>query len=125
MRRLAVIPTLAALILIGAGCSLAPSSTPAAEIPAGATVVAITDGGFEPKTLTVKAGTTVYFQNTDTSNHWPASAVHPTHQEYPGFDALKPVAPGNYYRFTFDRIGTWKYHDHLNITHTASITVTP
>src|SRR3990172_6989615 len=47
-------------------------------------VIEITSSGFTPSTLTISKGTTVTFINKDTEEHWPASAIHPTHQAYPG-----------------------------------------
>lgn len=79
-------------------------------------VVDMTSAGFSPNLINVKAGDNVRFENKNTENHWPASAVHPTHQELPGFDALGPVAPGESYEFTFTKVGEWRYHDHLNPT---------
>jgi plastocyanin len=76
-------------------------------------VVKITDNGFEPSTLTINAGDTVKFENESSDDAWPASNVHPTHQLYPGFDAKKPLLPGESYSFTFEKTGSWGYHNHL------------
>ena len=98
-------------------------------------VVKITSSGFEPKTLTVKAGTTVTFVNEDSNKHWPASAMHPTHTLYPGsgiekcgtgeeiFDTCKGLAQGESFSFTFNEKGSWKYHDHLKVSSTGTIIV--
>jgi len=67
----------------------------------GGDVVKFTDNGFEPSTLTVSSGDTVKFENKSSDDFWPASNVHPTHLLYPGFDAKKPVLPGDSYSFTF------------------------
>jgi plastocyanin len=79
----------------------------------GGNVVEITDDGFEPSSLTVSSGDTVTFENKSSDDSWPASDVHPTHQEYPGFDAKKPLLPGDSYSFTFTKTGSWGYHNHL------------
>lgn len=84
-------------------------------------VVTYTDSGFSPSTLTVEAGDTVVFRNETATPFWPASAVHPTHLLYPEFDA-KAAISGNY-SFTFNRVGTWKYHNHLNTSQTGTIVV--
>jgi len=101
-------------------------------------VVEITPQGFSPKELTISKGETVTWINNDTKEHWPASAVHPTHTVYPGadydaegsyagslacvsegqpkkgaFDPCKPLAPGESWSFTFNEIGSWSYHDHI------------
>ncbi len=106
----------------------APSANPSASQDGASpdskeTVVEITASGFSPSSLTLKAGDAVRFVNKDTKNHWPASAVHPTHQCYPGFDALQAVAPGASYLFTFNVAKTCGLHDHLNPSLRGSITV--
>ncbi len=70
----------------------------------------------------IEAGEAVTWVNKDSAAHWPASAVHPSHNEYPepggcigsAFDACKGLAQGEAWTFTFTQKGTWKYHDHLN-----------
>ena len=68
---------------------------------------------FEPNILTIKKNTKVIFKNEDTVDRWPASDLHPTHGIYPEFDPQQPVAPNSEWSFVFDKVGTWKYHDHL------------
>ena len=99
--------------------------------PSSDNTIRITAAGFEPKTLTVKAGTTVTFVNEDSSKHWPASAMHPTHavyQESGGcigskFDACKGLEAGESFSFTFNEKGSWNYHDHLRPSNTGKIIV--
>lgn len=86
--------------------------------------IAMTDTGFSPATITVKAGTTVVFKNTGSDNHWPASNPHPVHTGLPGFDALKAITPGGTYSYTFTKAGTWGFHDHLHPNFTGSVVVT-
>lgn len=76
--------------------------------------VSITANGFSPATITIHQGDYVMFTNKDTEPHWPASNPHPSHTDYPGFDAKHALSPGQTYTFKFDRVGTWGYHDHLN-----------
>ena len=100
----------------------APSITPdvmAAENP----VVEMTDAGIVPAAITVKSGTTITFKNTGTSPHWPASDPHPIHTDLPGFDSKHALAPGDFYRFTFVKVGTFGMHDHLHAAFHATITV--
>ncbi|MDP3697997.1 MAG: hypothetical protein Q8R47_00265 [Nanoarchaeota archaeon] len=97
--------------------------------------IAITADGFSPKTITVKAGDMITFFNEDSNQHWPASAMHPTHTLYPGsdikkcgsgeqiFDACKGLEQGESFSFTFNEKGSWKYHDHLGISSTGTIVV--
>jgi plastocyanin len=98
--------------------------------------VTYTDDGFDPRDLKVDKGTRVRFLNASgQSSFWPASGVHPTHTLYPekepadclgsSFDACRELAPGEFYDFTFNYVGTWSFHDHLHAYHTGSITVSP
>jgi hypothetical protein len=70
-------------------------------------------GGFVPKSVTIRQGDTVVFENRDQRARWPAANIHPTHQIYPDFDPRAPVVPGQRWSFTFQRAGAWNYHDHL------------
>jgi plastocyanin len=80
----------------------------------GENVVRMKADSFDPARLTIESGDTVEFKNESGEDKWPASDVHPTHELYPGFDAEKTVLDGDSYEFTFDRVGPWGYHDHLN-----------
>ncbi len=86
--------------------------------------VAYTDTGFASKTVTVKKGTNVTFSNSSSKGMWVASALHPTHQLLPGFDQLKSVAVGGTYEYTFVKVGTWKYHNHVAPADTGTVVVT-
>jgi plastocyanin len=97
-----------------------PSETPT---PVQTPTPSPTDSGYTPSTLTINKGDTVKFVNNGTKAIWPASAPHPTHTDYPAFDPKKAIAVGQSWSFTFDLVGTWKYHDHLNATRFGSITV--
>lgn len=81
------------------------------------------DNKFIPSEVKIKKGDTVKWVNKSDMANWPASAFHPTHQVYPGFDALKGLGKGESYSFKFDKIGSWKYHDHLDPSVTGVIVV--
>ena len=76
--------------------------------------VNLKDVSFDPPSLDIKQCTKVTFKNVDVKEHWPASDFHPTHGIYPEFDPLKGVEAQGEWSFIFDRLGSWKYHDHLN-----------
>jgi plastocyanin len=101
-----------------------PTGTPNPTPTPSPVIITITSAGFSPNNVTVKAGTKVIFQNNDTKGHWPASNPHPTHTDLPGFDALKAVASGSSYSYTFTKVGTWGYHDHLFTNLGGKVTVT-
>ena len=100
-------------------------------------IIYMNDKGFKPNLLIIKQGDTVTWYNNDTVSHRPSSNNHPSHKVYPGssiencgtanessnFDSCRDVSPGQIYSFTFDRRGTWKYHDHLSPGYIASIAV--
>lgn len=116
-----------------------PTTAPAAPTssqPATATIT-YTASGFSPATLTIAQGTTVVFKNESSNPFWPASNVHPTHTLYDGttlqqhcanptsdtFDACGGIAPGTSWSFTFNKVGTWAYHNHMSVSHGGTIIV--
>jgi plastocyanin len=85
--------------------------------------VTYTNSGFSPRTITINRGQTVRFVNNSSRNMWVASDPHPTHTIYPEFDSKRGVVSGSHYEFTFNRVGTWNYHDHLNASMTGTVIV--
>jgi len=96
------------------------------QTQAQTTTVHLTASGFSPATVTVKAGDSVTFVNDTSSQMWVASAQHPTHTVYDGNNLsthcaasytgdapFDQCADGKTFTFTFDKVGTWKYHNHL------------
>lgn len=69
---------------------------------------------FDPSSVTIAVGDTVVFRNKSQGDFWPASNPHPTHSDYPGFDARKNIGPGQTYEFTFNKVGRWSFHNHLS-----------
>lgn len=89
---------------------------------------------FSPSEVTIKKGGTVTFNGT--SKMWVASASHPAHTGYDGTSRSEHCAPGytsaaafdecksgSSYSFTFEKVGTWPYHDHMNSSAFGKITV--
>jgi plastocyanin len=72
--------------------------------------------GFEPKEITVTKGTKVTFINNSDIPLWVASDPHPEHTDYPEFDTPRALGrlpqQGENFSFTFDKVGTWRYHNH-------------
>ena len=112
-------------------------TAPSVESETEKYVVIYTDTGYLPNTLKIEAGETVTFKNQSSQAMWPASDLHPTHRLYSGtslaehcpdtegtaFDACTGIQPGSSWSFTFNKKGTWKYHDHLNPSFTGTIIV--
>lgn len=84
--------------------------------------ITVTSSGFQPGSLTIKAGETVVWSNPtgDTSNV--SSSPHPTHTDYLPLN-LGDIAPGASVSLTFPTAGTYKYHNHLNANQFGSITI--
>jgi len=105
-----------------------PQATPLASPVASKNIITYTDSGYAPNLITIKKGETVTWKNESSNPMWTASAIHPLHRAYPGsdiancgtpagsnqFDACSGTASGQSWSFTFNNIGTWGYHNHLN-----------
>lgn len=123
------------LLVLGAGCAdatptpipLTPGTPDEVETGGGLVdtpVVRMTQNGFEPQTLTIQKNETVLFMNEGTRAMYPAAGPHPSHSDYPEFDPKQDIPPGQLWNFTFDKSGTWNYHDHNDETLTGTIIVT-
>jgi plastocyanin len=110
---------------VASSTSGATDTSSATDSSTNASTITVTYNGttFSPAQVTVMSGTTVKFVNQSNKLVWVASDPHPTHTDYPGFDAKKGLTQGQSYEFTFDKIGTWGYHNHLNPSQTGSVIV--
>jgi hypothetical protein len=86
-------------------------------------VIEMVEGGFSPTSVEIVQGETVIFRNLDKTDRWPASNIHPTHEIYPEFDPMEPLAPGESWSFTFNKAGEWKFHDHIYASYIGTIRV--
>ena len=100
-----------------------PEETLSDSSKQSSSIVTYTDSGFSPSSLTIKNGQTVTFKNESSGDMWVASAPHPTHTDYPEFDAKKSYSKGESYSLIFTRIGTWRYHNHMKPSNFGSVTV--
>ena len=109
---------------LGAPADAAGNSTSGVEKGgvAARTVVNLTDSGFAPSP-TVKVGTTVTFVNESSGQMWVASDPHPIHTLLPGFDQKASVGKGGTYEYTFVKVGTWTYHNHMNPSTKGTVVV--
>lgn len=106
-----------------------------AGTPMSATVTY--DGiSFSPASVTIAKGGTVTFTDTAGASMWVASGQHPTHTGYDSTSASVHCATGYTgpapfdqcgtgasFSFTFNKVGTWGYHDHRNVGAFGSVTV--
>ncbi|PIR53184.1 hypothetical protein COU76_02405 [Candidatus Peregrinibacteria bacterium CG10_big_fil_rev_8_21_14_0_10_49_10] len=86
-------------------------------------IVTYTTAGFSPTILRMKKGEYVEFRNESNGMLWIASDPHPYHTNLPSFDSLKAYKQGESYVYTFTKIGTWGFHNHLNPSHKGTIVV--
>lgn len=86
-------------------------------------IILMNEKGFDPSNITINKGDAIIFKNIDSGDRWPASNIHPTHSIYPEFDPRRPIPYMEEWRFTFDKTGNWKFHDHINPKFTGTITV--
>ncbi len=111
----------------------APSQA-ASSAPMSATVT-FNGSGFSPANVTIAQGGTVNWVSS-AGNIWVASDPHPTHNGYDGTTQEQHCVP-NYtgpapfdqciesttFSFTFNKVGTWGYHDHLDTGARGTVTV--
>jgi plastocyanin len=88
-----------------------------------AVIITRTASGYEPKEVTIKKGDIVLWRNESGEYHWPASDLHPTHAVYPEFDPLMPISSGEEWKFKFEQVGEWKYHDHIRANKVGTVFV--
>ncbi len=111
----------ALLVAVACGSSTSPvTPTPPAPTGGGGGSstgnVTIANFAFSPTSVTVKAGTSVTWQNNDTTTHRPAA-------DNGSFDAgaISPAASSS---VTMNTPGTFSYHCTIHPFMTASVTVT-
>lgn len=86
------------------------------------TMITLTASGFSPANLTVKVGTKVTFVNSSGSSATVDSDPHPAHTSFPALN-LGSFKDGDTLSFTFDRAGTYGYHNHLKATQKGTVIV--
>lgn len=75
--------------------------------------VTLAQDGYSPATITVKAGDRVIWVNKSGAAATVNSDPHPTHTNYPPLN-LGTFPDGGSVSLTFDKPGTYGYHNHLN-----------
>jgi plastocyanin len=124
-----IIISVAALLVIGilAVTLKSPdeksSNQTSQTIPTSSSEITISNQGFTPQTLRIKAGTQVTWKNTDKKPHHIVSDPHPTHTAYPDMNDQEALNTNESYAFVFDSAGTYTYHDHINPKFTGTIVV--
>ena len=88
-----------------------------------AQTVSYTDSGFVPETIEINSGETVRFINNSSVGVWVASDSHPAHDILSTFDQFGIGEPGESYDYTFNKVGSWDYHDHVDASKLGTIIV--
>ncbi|OGZ07303.1 MAG: hypothetical protein A3C13_01105 [Candidatus Lloydbacteria bacterium RIFCSPHIGHO2_02_FULL_50_11] len=113
------------------------NNTPSSSAAPMSVTVTYAASGFSPKTVTIKQGGTVTFKNEQQGGTmWVGANEHPSHAEYGGKSraehcpdtagtAFDQCATGNAYSFTFQKVGSWDYHNHVNANDGGTIVVVP
>ena len=86
------------------------------------TAVTVTADGYEPKSVTIKTGGRVVWTNKSGGPVTVNSDAHPTHLLYP-FLNLGKFDDGSSVSVTFDKAGTYTYHNHLDASMTGTVVV--
>lgn len=96
-----------------ANTSASVKATSPSNANTAAVSVALTAIGYTPPSVTVKVGQVVTWTNTSGSSATVSSDPHPTHTDLPELDS-PTLGNGDTYSFTFTKVGTWGYHNHLD-----------
>ncbi len=124
------------------GVQQAPMPVPGSTVPEAivsadtSTTVTYNGSSFSPAEVTIKKGDKVTFTST-AGNMWVASGPHPEHTGYDtssraahcaaGYGGVAPFdqcVAGTSYTFTFGKVGTWPYHNHIKLGAFGKVIVT-
>lgn len=76
--------------------------------------VSITNSGFVPATISIRAGDQITWTNNDSVPHQVAADPHPAHDSIVDFDSSIALQPGDSLSFFFETAGTFSLHDESN-----------
>ena len=115
-RRLSPKLLLLILIVIAVGLAIGLTNHRRAgkAITSPVPMVSITKSGFFPKLITIKAGQSVTWTDYDSKPHSIASDPYPKNDKYPGLNSQGPLQLNDTYTYSFEKTGTYTYHDDLN-----------
>lgn len=123
MRQTTLIAALALILLI-AGCAQYPQESTPTITASGEVIVELRNLQFQPKPLTVKAGTTVVFINRDAGRHNVVQiAARQVGKAEPGFSSA-PLSQDERFTVTFEHPGTYPMVCTEGAHHTAGMVAT-
>jgi plastocyanin len=80
-------------------------------------------GCFVPQALTIKPGTSIIFTDYGDDKMWVATDPYPKENGLRGFNSGQAWAKGQSYGYTFEKVGTYGYHNHVIPSDTGTIVV--
>ena len=89
--------------------SIRDETPPQTPEPVATNFIDINADGFSPSTISVFAGETVTFQNSDSKSHEVASDPYPKDDILPDFHS-GTLYKNETYQYTFGQVGTFGYH---------------
>lgn len=95
--------------------------TPTPFVPTE-TTVQLTDKGFTPSKVTIKASTAIHWKNTTDEKATINSDDHPTHKKFPELN-LGELAKGQDLVHVFIKKGTYTYHNYYDPSQKGTIVV--
>ena len=119
----AIVLSLAAVLLLGCAGYSTPTipqvntpTTPPVNTPsASGSAVTISNFSFQPSTLTISVGTTVFWTNNDSTTHTITSDT--------GVFSSGDLPPGSSFSHTFSSAGSFGYHCSIHPSMTGTIIV--
>lgn len=114
---------------VSAGVGAAVGTTPKTV-----TVTYSSSGGFSPKSITINKGDTVTFVS-QSGQMWVGADEHPSHTGYdgtsrqehctggPSTTSFDQCSVGSSYSFTFNKTGTFDYHNHVGSAQVGTVIV--
>ncbi|KKR40545.1 hypothetical protein A2434_01340 [Candidatus Woesebacteria bacterium RIFOXYC1_FULL_41_14] len=100
-----------------------PTPSPVSAVTAiKVNVVTLSESGFSPASLTIKAGENVTWENKSGVRATVDSNPHPVHTSYQPLN-LGEFSDGQSVNLTFDTPGTYNYHNHFNSNQSGTIIV--
>ena len=119
----------------GAGVTAGVGASVGAGAAKTVTVTYSSQTGFSPKTVTVNNGDTVKFV-AQSGSMWVGVDEHPSHTAYdgtsrsehcvggaPSTTVFDQCSTGASYSFTFNKAGTWDYHNHVGAAQVGTVIV--
>lgn len=101
---------------------ITPSESSDKGVPQAKGDITLNANGFEPQSLTVKAGTRITWLNKSGAKASVNSDPHPVHNLYT-FLNLGTFGNNQSLQTVFEKAGTYTYHNHFNPTQTGTIVV--